>query len=180
MKIQSWIAAGLCLAGFSQLQGGTQVTGQKDTLNSRVITQVGIIVKDIDKMSKAWANLLGVEAPRWSLTDPLERSHAKYKGQPTTARAKLVFFDLGQVQLELIEPVGGPSAWKDFLDRNGEGVQHIAFLIKDMDGQIRVLERLGMPAIQRGDYTGGRYGYIDSNSKLGVMLELLENLPEKK
>jgi methylmalonyl-CoA/ethylmalonyl-CoA epimerase len=180
MKIKPWIAAGFCLAGFIQLQGGTKVTDPKDTLNSRVVTQVGIIVKDIDKTTKAWAELLGVEAPRWSLTDPVETSHAKYKGQSTTARAKLAFFDLGQVQLELIEPVGGPSAWKDFLDSNGEGVQHIAFLIKDMDGQIRVLERLGMPAVQRGDYTGGRYGYIDSNSKLGVMLELLENLPEKK
>jgi len=180
MRIQSWMQAGLCLAGFSLLRGGTNVTEQKEILNSRVVTQVGIVVRDIDRTTKAWAGLLGVEAPKWSLTDPVETGHTKYRGQSTTARAKLAFIDLGQVQLELIEPVGGPSTWKDFLDRNGEGVQHIAFLIRDMDGQMRILERQGMPAVQRGDYTGGRYGYIDSNSKLGVMLELLENFSEEK
>jgi len=32
-----------------------------------------------------------------------------------------------------------------------------------------------MPLVQKGEYTGGRYAYIDSNSCLKVMLELLEN-----
>ena len=31
----------------------------------------------------------------------------------------------------------------------------------------------GMPAVQRGDYTGGCYAYIDSAPQLGVILELL-------
>ena len=179
MRINPWIAA-FCLAGLIQLQGGTKVTDQQETLNSRVVTQVGIIVKDIDKTAKAWAELLGVTAPKWFLTDPAEIAHTTYRGQPTPAQAKLAFFDLGQVQLELIEPVGGPSTWKDFLDQKGEGVHHIAFAIRDMDGQIRVLDKLGMPAVQRGDYTGGRYGYIASDPKLGVVLELLENFSEKK
>jgi methylmalonyl-CoA/ethylmalonyl-CoA epimerase len=179
MRIQSWIAVS-CLAGFIQLQGGTNVTGQKEGLNSRVVTQVGIIVRDIDKTARAWAELLGVEAPKPFLTDPVESAHTTYHGQSTPARARLAFFDLGQVQLELIEPVGGPSTWKDFLDQKGEGVHHIAFGIRDMDGQIRVLEKQGMPPVQRGDYTGGRYGYIASDAKLGVVLELLENFPEKK
>ena len=179
MKMNPWTAA-FCLAGFIQLQGGTNVTDQEKTLNSRVVTQVGIIVKDIDKTAKAWAELLGVTAPKWFLTDPAEIAHTTYRGQPTPAQAKLAFFDLGQVQLELIEPVGGPSTWKDFLDQKGEGVHHIAFAIRDMDGQIRVLDKLGMPAVQRGDYTGGRYGYIASESKMGIALELLENFSEKK
>ena len=177
--MKSWITV-FCTAGFFQLQGGTNVTDPAKTLNSRVVIQVGIIVKDIEKTTKAWAELLGVPAPQRLLTDPVESAHTNYRGQPTPARARLAFFDLGQVQLELIEPVGGPSTWKDFLDQKGEGVHHIAFGIRDMDGQIRVLEGQGMPAIQRGDYTGGRYGYIASESKLGVVLELLENLSEKK
>lgn len=38
-----------------------------------------------------------------------------------------------------------------------------------------ILEEKGMPLLQRGDYTGGRYAYIDGTPRLGVILELLEN-----
>ncbi len=177
MRIKWQIAACLTMSQIIQLRGGDNVADSTKYLGDRTVTQVGIIVRDIEKTSKAWAELLGVETPRWFLTDPVETGHTTYTGKSTTARAKLVFFDLGQVQLELIEPVGGPSTWKDFLDRKGEGVHHIAFAVRDMDGRIRALEGLGMAAVQRGDYTGGRYGYIASDARLGVALELLENLP---
>jgi methylmalonyl-CoA/ethylmalonyl-CoA epimerase len=180
MRTKWRIAACFLMSQIIQLQGGDNVTEKQGILNSRTVTQVGIIVRDIDKTSRAWAELLGVEAPKWFLTDPVETAHTTYKGKSTTARAKLAFFDLGQVQLELIEPVGGPSTWKDFLDQKGEGVHHIAFAVRDMDGRIRALEGLGLAAAQRGDYTGGRYGYIDSETKLKVALELLENFQETK
>ena len=79
------------------------------------------------------------------------------------------------MDIELIEPDENPSTWREFLDTNGEGVHHIAFVIKDMAGKIRKLADMGLPLIQRGEYTGGRYAYIESNDKLKVMLELLEN-----
>jgi methylmalonyl-CoA/ethylmalonyl-CoA epimerase len=138
------------------------------------IAQVAIVVKDIEKTSRAFAALLGVEVPAWSITDTVDQAHTSYHQQPTPAQAKLAFFDLGGAQLELIEPVGGPSVWKDFLDQHGEGVQHIAFKIPDMGEQVSRLDENGMPLVQRGDFTGGSYGYIDSTKQLGVMLELLE------
>jgi catechol 2,3-dioxygenase-like lactoylglutathione lyase family enzyme len=149
-------------------------------LNTRILTQVGIVVNDIEKTSKAWAELLGVPVPKWILTDPVETGHTVYLGKSTTGRAKLVFFDLGQVQLELIEPVGGPSTWKDVLDRKGEGVHHIAFGVRGMDGQIKACEGLGLPLLQRGDYTGGCYAYVDGTKSVGTVLELLENFDSKK
>jgi len=51
----------------------------------------------------------------------------------------------------------------------------MAFRIEDMDDQVAILEKKGMPLVQRGDYTGGCYGYIDSAPQLGLILELLEN-----
>ena len=83
-------------------------------------------------------------------------------------------FNLGRIEykpntgsFELIEPVGGPSTWKEHLDTKGEGVHHIAFRIKGMVEQVAMLEKKGMPAVQRGDFTGGRYAYIDSAPQLG-------------
>jgi catechol 2,3-dioxygenase-like lactoylglutathione lyase family enzyme len=150
-------------------------TERTETLGSKTVCQIGLIVRDIERSSAAYADLFGVEVPAWSLTDPEESAHTRYHGQPTTARAKLAFFDLGSVSLELIEPVGAPSTWREFLETQGEGVHHIAFQIQGMDEQCAILERKGMATVQRGDYTGGRYAYVDATPQLHVILELLEN-----
>ncbi|WP_434577509.1 VOC family protein [Thermoanaerobacterium thermosaccharolyticum] len=61
------------------------------------------------------------------------------------------------------------------MDTQGEGVHHIAFQVKDMDEKIKALDKNGMILVQKGDYEGGRYAYIDTFSKLKVITELLEN-----
>jgi catechol 2,3-dioxygenase-like lactoylglutathione lyase family enzyme len=151
-------------------------TESTNALGSQIVCQVGLIVRDIERSSEAYADLFGVEVPKWTLTDPHESAHTEYRGQPTAARAKLAFFDLGQVSLELIEPVGAPSTWREHLENHGEGVHHIAFHIQGMEQQLTILADKGMPAVQRGDYTGGRYAYVDAMPQLGVILELLENI----
>jgi methylmalonyl-CoA/ethylmalonyl-CoA epimerase len=148
----------------------------ENALGTHLVCQVAIITADIDKLSNAWARLLGVEVPSWHMTDGPEESHIQYLGERTEARAKLAFFDLGQVRLELIEPVGRPSTWGDFLDQHGDGLHHIAFHIQGMDEVLLRLDAQDISLVQRGDYTGGRYAYVDGTASLGAILELLENL----
>ncbi len=143
------------------------------SLTNPTITQVGLVVRDIEEKSRAFADLFGVEAPTWTLTDALDVAHTRYQGQPTEARAKLAFFHLPGATIELIEPVGGPSTWQEFLDTRGEGVHHIAFEVPDMAAEVAMLHDKGLPAVQSGDYTGGCYTYIDGQAKLGLILELL-------
>ena len=148
----------------------------KNKLGTDLVCQVGVIVHDVEKTAKAWATLLGVDVPTWKMTDAKETSHINLRGESTDARAKLAFLSLGdQVQLELIEPVGEPSTWAEFLKEHGQGIHHIAFHLKGMDEVIARLEAHNITTIQRGDYTGGRYGYMDGVEELGVILELLEN-----
>lgn len=148
----------------------------ENLLGSQTVTQVAIVCKDIEGTAQAWAKVLGVETPAWRLTGPESESNIRHRGEPTEARAKLAFFSLGQVSLELIEPVGGPSTWREFLDEHGEGIHHVAFHIKGMDEVLGRLEGEGISLIQRGDYTGGRYAYVDGTGGLKAVLELLENL----
>ncbi len=145
-------------------------------LKHELFCQVAVIVADIEAASAAWASMLGVPVPAWSLTDTEDQAHTRYNGEPSMARAKLAFFDLTpQVRLELIEPVGGPSTWRDHLEAHGPGLHHVAFDVKGMDGVIAQLEGTGMKLVQRGDYTGGRYAYVDGMGQVGAVLELLEN-----
>ncbi len=147
----------------------------QEKLGSTAICQIAVVVRDIEKTARAYADLFGVEVPGWRITDTVDKTHARYRGKPTEGRAKLAFFRLGEVSLELIEPVGGPSTWQEHLDTRGEGVHHIAFRVKGMDEQVTFLEGKGMPLVQKGGFKGGCYAYIDSVPQIGVMLELLES-----
>ncbi|HEY0603101.1 MAG TPA: VOC family protein [Herpetosiphonaceae bacterium] len=144
-------------------------------LGTTTITQVGIIVQDIEAKARAWSEILGLPMPDIIVTDTFELARTEYQGQPTTARAKLAFFHMGQVDVELIEPIGEPSTWKDQLNQHGDSLHHIAFQIKGMPEKIAYLDAKGVPLVQRGEYTGGRYAYMDGNTQLGAILELLEN-----
>ncbi|MBV9787761.1 MAG: VOC family protein [Chloroflexi bacterium] len=144
-------------------------------LGTTTVTQVGIIVQDIEAKARAWSEILGLPVPEIIVTDTFELARTEYQGQPTTAQAKLAFFHLGQVDLELIEPIGEPSTWKDQLNQHGSSLHHIAFQIKGMSEKIAYLDAKGVPLVQRGEYTGGRYAYMDGNAQLGAILELLEN-----
>lgn len=148
---------------------------REESLDTTTITQVAIVVHDIEAKVKAWADVLGVPVPEIMTTAPLEQSQLHYQGEPSEARAKLAFISLGQVTLELIEPIGGPSTWRDALEQHGESLHHIAFNIKGMKEKIAYLGAKGVPLVQTGEYTGGRYAYADGVPKLGAVLELLEN-----
>jgi catechol 2,3-dioxygenase-like lactoylglutathione lyase family enzyme len=142
---------------------------------SRRICQVGLVVRDLERAARTYAELFGVAVPQIVTTAGEETAHTRYRGAPTPARAKLAFFDMGGLSLELIEPIGGPSTWQEFLDTKGEGVHHIAFHVEGTDHITGGLAGKGIPVVQQGDYTGGRYTYVSSEAALGVMVELLES-----
>lgn len=144
-------------------------------LGSTTVTQIGIIVRNLEDTAQAWARLLGLPIPKIIVTEPGDLTQAEYQGQPTPARAKLAFFQLGQVTLELIEPIGEPSTWQDQLIRHGQSLHHIAFEVQGMAERLTVLAEHGLPVIQRGEYRGGRYAYLDGQQQYGAIVELLEN-----
>jgi methylmalonyl-CoA/ethylmalonyl-CoA epimerase len=148
----------------------------KGILGTQMVTQIGFVVNDIEESSKKFADFLGVDKPDFIVSGIQDQAKTEYMGKPTKARSKLAFFNVGtNLTIELIEPDHELSTWRESLDKNGEGVHHIAFGIKGMKEKILKLEGNNMPLLQKGEYTGGRYAYIDSLKDLKVILELLEN-----
>ena len=144
-------------------------------LGTTTVTQIGLVVQDIEAKARAWAEVLGLPVPEIMITGTYEHALTEYDGEPSRARAKLAFFHLGQVDLELIEPMGRPSTWQDQLDEHGDSLHHLAFEIKGMSERVAYLEAKGLTLVQRGEYPGGRYAYVDGSPPLGAVLELLEN-----
>lgn len=145
-------------------------------LGSTTLAQVAIVVHDIEASAKRYADVLGLPAPNIITVQPGSEVNMTFQGVPSDAQAKLAFFNLGQVQLELIEPMGGQSTWQEALDRKGEGVHHLAFWVEGMQRSVDFLAEHDIPMIQRGDMGPGQYAYFNAEAPLGVTLELLEKM----
>lgn len=144
-------------------------------LPSRKVLQVAFIVHDVEATAKKYATLLGVETPKVVWSGTYEQAQTQYLGKPSNARCKMAFLDLDNIQLEFIEPDENDSDWKASLEANGDALHHIAFEVKDMKARIEQLEQNGMKCIQKGEYEGGRYAFLDTKDDYMVKIELLEN-----
>ncbi|MDR2932653.1 MAG: VOC family protein [Oscillospiraceae bacterium] len=144
-------------------------------LGSEIVIQIGILVHDIDKTSQDYATFFGVEKPPVGMTGVYEDAKTTYMGEPSKARTKQAFFDVGpNIQIELLEPDHEPSTWRHDLDTKGEGVHHIAFKVKGMKQNIALCEGAGMKLLQTGEWATGRYAYMDATPSLKTIIELLE------
>jgi methylmalonyl-CoA/ethylmalonyl-CoA epimerase len=141
------------------------------------VVQVAIVVKDIEATSKRWAELLGMPVPEIRTTRPGHEVKEIYRGKPSEGQVKLTFFDLGQVVIELLQPISEGTSWKEFLDEKGEGVQHLGFQVIDPDKTSEQLANDGYPIIHQGRYDtdDGTYTYHETLDALGVVIELLHS-----
>lgn len=143
------------------------------------VIQIGILVRDIEQTTRDWAAFLGCEPPVIGITERYKLTHAQYKGQPCHGRIRQSAFQFGNLELELISPVDEePSFWKECLDRDGEGLHHIAFHTQEIERDLADLETRGFPTLQKGAWPDaprdGVYAYADTTEKLKCIVELLD------
>ncbi len=148
-------------------------------LDQARFTQVGFVVHDIENASRNYAMIFGCEPAEANPNGDYAITKTKVFGEPAPeAASKLAFFNLSDgVQLELIEPNDKPSVWRDHLDKYGEGIHHIAFVVDSIDETVAECEKLGMVLEQEGFYGdgSGKYAYLDAFDLLKCRVELLEN-----
>ena len=64
---------------------------ETNVLGTKFITQIGILVHDIEKTAQAFADFFGVEKPSWSLTDTLDKAQTQFRGRSSEARQARLF-----------------------------------------------------------------------------------------
>lgn len=139
------------------------------------MAQVAVIVSDIERAAAYYASMFGIDPPQAFVAAGHESRPTLYRGQPSDATAKLAFIELDNIQIELIEPDGQPSIWQEFADNQGQGIQHIAFWVDDIDAAEKAFTSRGMDILQSGGWDGGAYSYIDATEQMGTIIELLHN-----
>jgi Glyoxalase/Bleomycin resistance protein/Dioxygenase superfamily len=133
-----------------------------------------LVVKNTDRLAANFSKATGLEIPHTIVTDNYDKARTEFLGAPSSARAKLMIFNPGQVSIEIIEHIGSPSAWSEFLEAHGEGVHHNAFIVANAGQLAARLSNLGIPSIQSGVFEGGKHIYMDGEKEPNVILELLE------
>jgi methylmalonyl-CoA/ethylmalonyl-CoA epimerase len=140
------------------------------------ISQIGIVVPDMDKTIKFYEEVLGV-GPFNVL--PREPETCVLHGKETHFQIKTGFAFLAGMQLELIQIMDGISAHSEFLEKNPHGgIHHLAVHTTDIEGDLQKYANAGVKLIARGEYMRAKWAYIDSTEQSGLVLELIE-LPKR-
>ena len=143
-------------------------------LETNVMVQVAVAVEDIEAVAKKIADIFNMEVPEIYDLHESEEYGNYYKGNPTKAYCKLCYFHMGQLDLELLQPVGEPSNVRDFINENGgNGVQHISFNVKNIDDKVKYLESKGLELVSNGFFPGGKCAFLKF-PEIGTEIELLE------
>lgn len=145
-------------------------------LGESTLHHVCIVTSDLEKTKKNFAALNGMEIPETDVNQDYENMHTWFKGEaaPRSGLSQCGFTMPGGFIVELIMPDEGPSAWNDHLREHGDGLHHLAYLVKDLDAVVERCEANGMTKVQTGDFPGGHYAYVDGRSFVGTFLELME------
>jgi catechol 2,3-dioxygenase-like lactoylglutathione lyase family enzyme len=149
----------------SSLPGGLQL---------KRLVQIGIVVADRDQTTHLLTSLFGIGPFR--LVEWPDRAESKYyyRGAEEHIRIRQAFVQLGDVEVELIQPLEGRSGYSDFLDQTGGGIHHVLFEVSDIDPVIQELAKSGVTVLQSGTglRPGTRWVLLDTREMLGFYVEL--------
>jgi len=143
----------------------------------RRIHQIAIVTRDIDAAMKKWVEILGIGP--WSVFTFTDENVSGFEvfGKPVSEPFKVytAVSQVGDLELEITQPVYGPTIYDDFLEKSGgEGIHHIKERIatdRIEDEAARYVDA-GYPVIQTGWYETDVHFNLDTGEQLGFVYEL--------
>jgi methylmalonyl-CoA/ethylmalonyl-CoA epimerase len=134
------------------------------------LTQIGIVVKDMDMTLRKLASF-GI-GPFEHRSIPAEAKEW-YRDKPLNATFKISSVNVGGVELEFIQPVEGESPHQAFLDEKGEGIQHLAFAVENLEEDIEKFKENGASVQLKADLGKIKVAYMDLGTG-GLVFELIQ------
>ena len=130
---------------------------------SSKVDQIGIVVRDMEVTMKFYEKMFGIE-PFPTVESAID-----------SAKLKIGLFQLGEVQIELIQVLKGETIHSKFVEKRGEGLHHLGFFVEDIEKELARLEKEGIKVLERGSVLGVvKFAYLDTESFFGVVLELIQ------
>ena len=127
------------------------------------IDHLGIAVNSIEEAKKLFHDILGLE---------FEGTETVQEQKVTTA-----FFPVGDSEVELLESTDPDGPIAKYLEKRGEGIQHIAFRVDNLEEALARLKDKGIRLIDekpRRGAGGAKIAFLHPKSTHGVLIELSE------
>jgi methylmalonyl-CoA/ethylmalonyl-CoA epimerase len=127
------------------------------------LDHIGIAVESIESGLEVYSECLGFEL-REVVTLPDQR-------------VKIAIITLGDVEVELIEPLGDDTPVGRFLKQRGGGIHHLCFSVPQIEKATRDLQKKGLrlTAPPRIGAKGRRVAFFHPKSTLGALIEISED-----
>lgn len=124
------------------------------------IDHLGIAVRSLEETIPYFENALGLKC--------------ESQEEVASQKVRTAFFHIGEVHLELLEPTSEDSPIAKFLEKNGEGIHHIAFRTDNIEGQLKQAADNGIRLIHEVPFEGAAnklVAFLHPKSTHGVLTE---------
>ena len=130
---------------------------------TKKINHIGIAVKNLENSIPLYRDQLGME----------------YEGSEDVAeqKVKVAFFKVGESRIELLEPTANDSPVANFLEKNGEGVHHIAYEVENIAAALAALKEKGVRLIDETPRRGAHnslIAFLHPKTTGGVLTEICQ------
>ena len=127
------------------------------------IDHLGIAVNSIDDGKNFWSDVLGL---KFESTETVESQKV------TTA-----FFPVGESEVELLESTSKDGPIAKYIEKRGQGFQHVAFRVASLEESLKELKEKGIQLIDqepRVGAGGAKIAFLHPKATGGVLVELCE------
>lgn len=127
------------------------------------VDHIGVAVKNLDEALKFYEDILGMKCHG---TETIEEQ-----------KVKVAFLPIGDTEVELLESTEEDGPIAKYIEKRGEGIQHIAFRVDDIEKAIAEMKEKGMRMIDeksRYGAGGAKIAFVHPKSTHGILLELCE------
>ncbi len=127
------------------------------------INHIGIAVRSIAESTPLYRDVLGMT---------LEGSE-----EVAEQKVKVAFFAVGESRIELLEPTSADSPVAKFLEKNGEGVHHIAYEVDNLQQALSELKGQDVRLIDETPRCGAHgtsIAFLHPKATGGVLTELCQ------
>ncbi|HOE78960.1 MAG: methylmalonyl-CoA epimerase [Syntrophaceae bacterium] len=124
------------------------------------IDHIGIAVKNLEEGSKIYEILGIVSAGTEEVAEQ---------------KVRVSFFPVGDSEIELLESTAPDGPIAKYIEKNGEGIQHIALRVENLEEALAELKAKGVRLIDekpRYGAGGAKIAFIHPKATGGVLLEL--------
>ena len=138
------------------------------------ITQVAVVVKDLRKIMEAYTRVMGWKP--WSVYEhkPPVLHHTMLHGKPENYSMIGAEVHCDPIDFEILQPLEGPSIYKEFLEEKGEGLHHVSVVdtAENVEAALANFKKNGIEVSMEGRLGENiRFYYLDSDPVLKMVAE---------